>query len=144
MPVFGRILIPTAILPRVFQARSNHDNDKHMLEVDRGITNHNQDFQKSVSHAVHTSAMADPLEEDEELPPQLPEEPLLPDGHRSEAWHDASKLVAGSSATTYDLEEPPGQMRPPEHQASRQCSRQVRSMPRMRDEVIGTTTWRSG
>ena len=38
-------------------------------------------------------------------------------------------------ATTRDLEEPPKQMRPPEHQASRQCTRPIRSMPRLRDEV---------
>lgn len=126
---------PNCILPRVFHARSHHDNDKHMLEVDHGTTDNSQDFQKSVSHVAHTSAMADSLEEDGELPRQLQEESLLPDGRRSEARSDASKLVARSSATTPDFEEPPKQMRPPEHQASRQCTRPIRSMPRLRDEV---------
>ena len=105
---------PNCILPRVFHARSHHDNDKHMLEVDHGTTDNSQDFQKSVSHVAHTSAMADSLEEDGELPRQLQEESLLPDGRRSEARSDASKLVARSSATTRDFEEPPKQMRPPE------------------------------
>ena len=68
-----------------------------MLEVDTGTTDNSQDFQKSVSHVAHTSAMADSLEEDGELPRQLQEESLLPDGRRSEARSDASKLVARSS-----------------------------------------------
>ena len=126
---------PNCVLPRVFHARSSQDNDKHMLNVDR-TTSSIQDRQNSKSsHVVHTSAMADSLEKRGEQDLQFPEEPLLPDGDCSEARNDASILVAGSSAATRDSEESPRQMRPPKHQASRQCTRPFRPVSRMRNEV---------
>ena len=105
-----------------------------MLDVDR-TTSSIQDNQVSKSsHVVHTSAMADSLEKRGEQDLQFPKEPLLPDGDCSEARNDASILVAGSSATTRDLESP-RQMRPQKHQASRQCTRPFRPVSRMRNEA---------